>query len=201
MALRLVYLIFIRLLGVLALLLRSDISKEAEILVLRHQLAVLRRQVVRPQVVVGRPGPDLRADPATPETTPGRAAGHAWHPAALARRPGEEAVDLQAQDAGAPANQTDDLRVGASPCDGESDVGLPANRWRTGRPGPEGGRGYGLEDPAQARHRSRSATVRTGLGPVPACTGVRDPGLRFLISPGSEPSGRLLVGSRRQVST
>jgi hypothetical protein len=48
MALRLVYLIFIRLLGTLALLLRSDISKEAEILVLRHQLAVLRRQVARP---------------------------------------------------------------------------------------------------------------------------------------------------------
>jgi putative transposase len=48
-ALRLVYLIFIRLLGALALLLRSDISKEAEILVLRHQLAVLRRQVARPK--------------------------------------------------------------------------------------------------------------------------------------------------------
>lgn len=47
MALRLVYLIFIRLLGALALLLRSGVSKEAEILVLRHQLAVLRRQVAR----------------------------------------------------------------------------------------------------------------------------------------------------------
>ncbi|MCW2863773.1 MAG: Integrase catalytic region [Actinoallomurus sp.] len=49
MALRLVYLIFIRLLGALALLLRSDVSKEAEILVLRHQLAVLRRQIARPK--------------------------------------------------------------------------------------------------------------------------------------------------------
>jgi transposase InsO family protein len=48
-ALRLVYLIFIRLLGALALLLRSDVSKEAEILVLRHQLAVLRRQGARPK--------------------------------------------------------------------------------------------------------------------------------------------------------
>ena len=47
MALRLVYLI--RLLGIPALLLRSDISKEAEILVLRHQLAVLRRQIARPK--------------------------------------------------------------------------------------------------------------------------------------------------------
>jgi putative transposase len=48
-ALRLVYLIFIRLLGAPALLLRPDVSKEAEILVLRHQLAVLRRQVARPR--------------------------------------------------------------------------------------------------------------------------------------------------------
>jgi hypothetical protein len=49
MALRLVCLIFIRLLGALALLLRSDMSKEAEVRVLRHQLAVLRRQVARPR--------------------------------------------------------------------------------------------------------------------------------------------------------
>jgi putative transposase len=48
-ALRRLYLVFVRLLGWLALLVRSDASKEAEILVLRHQLAVLRRQAGRPR--------------------------------------------------------------------------------------------------------------------------------------------------------
>jgi len=44
------YLIFIRLLGWLVLLGRSSRSKDIEILVLRHQLAVLRRQIARPRL-------------------------------------------------------------------------------------------------------------------------------------------------------
>jgi hypothetical protein len=49
-ALQLVYLAFVRVLAWLVLLSRSSASKNDEILVLRHQLAVLRRQVARPRV-------------------------------------------------------------------------------------------------------------------------------------------------------
>jgi putative transposase len=50
MTLRLLYLLFCQVLRWLALLSRNAAAKDAELLVLRHQVAVLQRQVARPQV-------------------------------------------------------------------------------------------------------------------------------------------------------
>ena len=50
MSLRLLYLIFLRLLSLLLLLRRSSTSKDVELLVLRHEVAVLRKANPKPRL-------------------------------------------------------------------------------------------------------------------------------------------------------
>jgi hypothetical protein len=62
------YLIFVSLTGWMALLARSAASKDAELLVLRHEVAVLRRQNPGP----GWTGPTGRCSLPWPGCFPGR---------------------------------------------------------------------------------------------------------------------------------
>ena len=101
----LLYLVVCRLLALLVLLARGDRSKELEILVLRHELAILRRQVARPRF---EPADRLllaalsrvAAAPLL-ERVPG-AAGDA---AALAPAPGRSPLDVSAPAAGPAADR------------------------------------------------------------------------------------------------
>jgi putative transposase len=115
---RLLYLITVRVFGWLVLLSRSHASKNAEILVLRHEVMVLRRQVARP-------GPDW-ADRAIlaaltrlmPAALRGSRLVTPGTPAGLAPSSDHPQVDLS-RPAGPPADEPGDPRPGAAAGGGE----------------------------------------------------------------------------------
>ena len=87
------YLIFVRLAGWMALLARSSASKDVELLVLRQEVAVLRRQNPRPKLDWVWPGDARRPGPAAPQAAAAESAGDAGLTGALAPAAGPLALD------------------------------------------------------------------------------------------------------------
>src|SRR5881398_3399373 len=95
MSASLVYLLLRQVLQMLTQLARDGGAKDVELLVLRHEVAVLRRQVHRPRSATRRPGRTGRPVPPTPPATLLR-----WHRQLIARhwtfahaRPGRPPID------------------------------------------------------------------------------------------------------------
>jgi hypothetical protein len=80
--LRMLYLIFVRIAGWMVLLTRSTTAKDAELVVLRRDVAVLQRQNPTPRLDWAERGARC-SDPAAPQAIADEPAHHPGHAAAL----------------------------------------------------------------------------------------------------------------------
>ena len=157
MVVSLLYLLFRRALAVAALRLRSREFKELEIVVLRHELAVLRRQIARPRL-----DESDRVFLAAASRLLGRASrlvlrppGHAAWLASPARA---ETVDVRGSATGPARGPGGDPRVGAAARAREPALGLPADRRRA----------RGRRRRVSRRRRSRRSCGRPACSPAGA---------------------------------
>ena len=175
----LVYVIVRSVLGLLVVLFRRDLSKDAELLVLRHENAVLRRHVGRARyqpadrawlAALARLIPRRRWSevfPVTPATL------LAWHRKLAAKK-------YDTSKRGRPPPDGPEHRPPCrSPGEGESAVGTPPDPWRTDETRCNCRAVHHLGNPARCRRRSRPAPLRPDMAAVPARPGHRDPRRRL----------------------
>src|SRR5215216_6654190 len=175
---RLAYLTLCRSIQLLALLAHGDAAKDLELLVLRHQLSVLRRQVPRPRLepadrallaAISRVLPRERwscflVKPETLLRWHRRLVAGAW---TYPRGPGRPPLD-------------EDVQADRASGQGESALGLPAHPRRAA---PAGRAGLGHRDPHDAAPppaRSGTAADSHVVAGIPAPASRRDRRLRLL---------------------
>ena len=168
MLVRLVCLLMIKLFGWLALLAQSDPAKDTEILVLRHEVAVLRRQIARPRpdwadravitALAWSLRPRLRLHRVV---TPGTLL--AWHRRLVTRK------WAYPNTAGRPAIPDEVGTLAEQLAPAESALGLPAHPGRADRPRPPHRRGHDRPDPGRRRPEARATPGVTDLAAVPGC--------------------------------
>src|SRR5689334_7806068 len=164
----------VRVLSWLALLARSNTAKDAEILTLRHEVAVLRRTNPPKMSWLDRRRVQRAVQAAARPRAPD-AAGLTPNPVALARRSRRPTLDLPAPPTGPTTHRSSDPSPGTEDGPRESSMGLQEDPGRAGRPRPHRRRIDRLDDPEERRPPSRASTSRADLATVPVRPGPRDP--------------------------
>ena len=187
MCLRFVFLLITQAASWLRLSRRNEAWKTAEILTLRHQLAVLQRRQPRcPKLNwADRGTPRDPGQGNTESPPPGTAAsGHPGHDPALAPRhpPPPLGGPVQARQDRPPGHPPEHPGPGPPAGPRESRLGLPPDPRRTGWPGSEGSGVNGLGDLEERRDRSRAPADCAQLVAVSAFSSGRDPGVRLFHS-------------------
>src|SRR5437763_10245594 len=128
-SLRLLYLVFLQLLNLLLLFGRSSASKDVELLVLRHEVAVLWRATPRPRMDLGGSSDPRRARLQVAADAAGASLGHTGHNPALASSPGHQEMDISTWPrTPTPLRHRD--RADQAHGQGESPLGIPQNPGR-----------------------------------------------------------------------
>ena len=141
-------------------------SQDLEIIVLRHQLGVLRWQVDRPGLTDA--DGSLLGVVAAALARPSRAAGHPRHAAASAAAPRRLTLDPATATAGPTIDLSGASPTHAAPRSQVSDLGLPPHPRRTERARPSHRCVHGPADPQQRPNRPRTHTLQSDLVAVPA---------------------------------